>query len=107
MEGAGSTTVTVMLFNTVIPLSNLGIKALSSQSVVFRWERRERRARRRANNEGPRGKFQAFDSARCCVGPFLCLTNNRLETGKSSEVKSSAFGCEVSAAADSGGNVTE
>lgn len=48
--------MTVMLFNTVIPLSSSGIKVLSSQSVLFTWgEKGEGRGQRTGstqNNEG-------------------------------------------------------
>lgn len=55
--------MTVMLFNTVIPLSTLGIKTLSSQSVLFRWECSEGGARGRGRRL--RDKFQVG-----CSGPL-------------------------------------
>lgn len=89
-QGAGSTTVTVMLFNTGIPLASSGINALSSQSVLFAWEGG-------ASGRGPRkirdsrqitGRWPGtFDSACCCVGRFLCWSNNSLETGKIREAR--------------------
>lgn len=85
--------MTVMLFNTVIPLSSSGINVLSSQSVLFVWECREgvastRGPRKMGDSRQIAGRRPGtFDSSCCCMGRFFCLTNNSLEIGKIREAK--------------------
>lgn len=70
-RGAGSTAVTVMLFNTGIPLASSGIKALSSQPELFAWEGV-------ASGRGPRKKKRGW---RQMTGRWPGTFGNRKDQG--------------------------